>query len=121
MRLSAEECFAAVEECGAPVVSIAGGEPLIHQDMPEIVASLVKRKKFVYLCTNGLVLKTHLHQYSPSPYLTISLHLDGHREWHDTLAGRRGAFDLAVEAIPPLRANGFRFTVNPFSAVMKEK
>jgi len=111
-RLSIEECFAAIEECGAPVVSIAGGEPLIHEDMPQIVAGLVKRKKFIYLCTNGLLLRNRLQDYTPSPYLTFSLHLDGNRKRHDALAGRPGIFDSAVEAIQVTRARGFRFTVN---------
>lgn len=111
-RLSAEECFSAVQECGAPVVSIAGGEPFIHKDMPQIVAGLMKRKKFVYLCTNGLLLKNHIHDYSPSVYLTFSIHLDGHRERHDALAGRPGVFDSAVESVRLLRAQGFRFVVN---------
>jgi len=111
-RLGVEECFSAVQECGAPVVSIAGGEPLIHKDMPQIVAGLVRRKKFVYLCTNGLLLKTHLLDYRPSPYLTFSLHLDGHRERHDALAGRPGVFNLAVEALRSLCTKGFRFIIN---------
>jgi hopanoid biosynthesis associated radical SAM protein HpnH len=111
-RLSGEECFSAVEECGAPVVSIAGGEPLIHQEMPQIVAGLVKRRKFIYLCTNGLLLKNHLHNYRPSPYLTFSIHLDGSREMHDGLAGRPGVFDSAVEAVRLLRPRGFRFITN---------
>jgi len=111
-RLSTEECFAAVDECGAPVVSIAGGEPLIHKDMPQIVAGLTERKKFIYLCTNGLLLVTHLKDYAPSPYLTFSLHLDGHRKRHDALAGRPGIFDSAVEAIELAHTKGFRFIVN---------
>ena len=111
-RLSADECLAAAEECGAPVISIAGGEPLIHREMPQVVAGLVKRKKFVFLCTNGLLLKTHLQDYRPSPYLTFSIHLDGHRERHDALAGRPGVFDSAVEAIGLVRAKGFRFIIN---------
>ena len=111
-RLSVEECFSAVEECGAPVVSIAGGEPLIHKDMPQIVAGLVKRKKFVYLCTNGLLLKTHLHRYTPSSRLTFSLHMDGHRERHDALAGRPGVFDSAVEALQLVHSKGFRSIIN---------
>ena len=111
-RLSVEECFAAVDECGAPVVSIAGGEPLIHKDMPRIVAGLVKRKRFIYLCTNGLLLKTRLQDYAPSLYLTLSLHLDGHRKRHDALVGRLGVFDSAVEAIQLAHAKGFRFIVN---------
>jgi hopanoid biosynthesis associated radical SAM protein HpnH len=111
-RLSGEECFAAVEECAAPVVSIAGGEPLIHQEMPQIVAGLVKRKKFIYLCTNGLLLRSQLHNFRPSPYLTFSVHLDGSREMHDGLAGRPGIFDSAVEAVRLLRLRGFRFIIN---------
>ena len=111
-RLSVEECFAAVEECGAPIVSIAGGEPLIHKDMPQIVAGLVKRKKFIYLCTNGLLLRNHLRDYTPSPYLTFSLHLDGQRERHDALVGRPGIFDSAVDALRLAHAKGFRFIVN---------
>lgn len=111
-RLSVKECFSAVEECGAPVVSIAGGEPLIHQEMPQIVGGLVKRKKFIYLCTNGLLLKTQFSNYRPSSYLTFSIHLDGFREQHDGLAGRAGVFDSAVEGIRLLRAAGFRVITN---------
>ena len=111
-RLSIEECLAASEECGAPIVSISGGEPLIHEEMPQIVAGLTKRKKFVYLCTNGLLLKAHLKDYIPSPYLTISVHLDGNRERHDALTGRQGVYDSAVEAIEMACAKGFRVTIN---------
>ena len=111
-RLSVDECFSAVDECGAPVVSIAGGEPLLHKDLPQIVTGLERRKKFVYLCTNGLLLKTHFPNYRPSPYLTFSIHLDGHRGRHDALAGRPGVFDSAAEAIRLLRARGFRFIIN---------
>ncbi len=111
-RLSVEECLAAVEECGAPVVSIAGGEPLMHKDMPQIVNGLVKRKKFVYLCTNGLLLKAHLKDYTPSLYFTFSLHLDGNRKRHDAVVGRPGVFDTAVDAIRLAHAQGFRCIVN---------
>ena len=111
-RLSLEECLSAVDECGAPVVSVAGGEPLIHKEMPQIVAGLIERKKFVYLCTNGLLLKTHIQDYAPSNYLTFSIHLDGGRERHDALACRQGVYDQAVEAIGLARARGFRVTVN---------
>ena len=112
LRLSVEECFSAVEECGAPVVSIAGGEPLIHKDMPQIVSGLVKRKKFVYLCTNGLLLKSHLQDYTPSSHLTFSLHMDGNRERHDALVGRPGGFHLAVEALQLVHSKGFRLIIN---------
>ena len=111
-RLSKNECFSAVEECGAPVVSIAGGEPLIHPEMPQIVRGFIQRKKFVYLCTNGLLLKKHLQDYTPSPYLTVSIHLDGNRERHDTLACQPGVYDQAVEGIRIARSKGFRVTVN---------
>jgi hopanoid biosynthesis associated radical SAM protein HpnH len=111
-RLSPEECFSAAEECGAPMVSVSGGEPLIHGEMPRIVSGLIKRKKFVYLCTNGLLLKTHINAYSPSPYLTISVHLDGPRERHDALTCRRGVYDSAVEAVQLASQKGFRVTVN---------
>lgn len=111
-RLSVEECLSSAEDCGAPVVSIAGGEPLLHPDMSQIVAALLERKKFVYLCTNGLLLRKHMGEYTPSPYLTISIHLDGSREKHDALAGRSGVFDSAVEAIRRACQEGFRVTVN---------
>jgi hopanoid biosynthesis associated radical SAM protein HpnH len=111
-RLSVDECLSASDECGAPIVSISGGEPLIHEGMPKIVASLVKRKKFVYLCTNGLLLQTRIKDYAPSLYLTISVHLDGNRERHDALTCRRGVFDSAVEAVKLTSAKGFRVTIN---------
>lgn len=110
--LSVEECLAAVDECGAPVVSIAGGEPLLHKEMAQIVAGITRRKKFVYLCTNGLLLKKHLVDYTPSPYLTFSIHLDGNRERHDALVCRQGVFDLAVDAIKSANQKGFRVTIN---------
>jgi hopanoid biosynthesis associated radical SAM protein HpnH len=111
-RLSIDECLAAVDECGAPVVSIPGGEPLIHKDMPAIVAGIVGRKKFVYLCTNALLLKKRLHEFTPSPYFTFSVHLDGMRERHDASVCREGVFDTAVEAIRAAVAAGFRVTIN---------
>ncbi|HWP60750.1 MAG TPA: adenosyl-hopene transferase HpnH [Candidatus Acidoferrales bacterium] len=111
-RLSVEECLAAIDECGAPVVSIAGGEPLIHQQMPEIVRGLIQRKKFVYLCTNALLLSQRLNDYRPSPYLAFSVHLDGNRERHDASVCRAGVFDRAVEAIRKALERGFRVTVN---------
>jgi len=111
-RMSMEECLSAVDECGAPIVSIAGGEPLIHRDMPKIVAALVRRRKFVYLCTNGLLLQSRIQDYKPSPCLTLSIHLDGNRDLHDALAGRPGVYDQAVEVIRFARAKGFRVTVN---------
>lgn len=111
-RLSVEDALRAVDECGAPIVSIPGGEPLIHGDLPEIVSGIVERKKFVYLCTNAILLRRKLDDYEPSSYLTFSVHLDGNRERHDESVCRRGVFDQAVDAIQTARARGFRVTVN---------
>ncbi|EQD41569.1 radical SAM domain-containing protein, partial [mine drainage metagenome] len=106
-RLSVDKALAAVEECGAPMVSIPGGEPLIHKDMPQIVAGIVQRKRFVYLCTNAILLAKHIDEYRPSPYLTFSVHLDGNRERHDESVCQEGVFDKAVEAIRLARSEGF--------------
>lgn len=111
-NLSPEECFAAVDECGAPVVSIPGGEPLLHPQIAEIVQGLVERRKFVYLCTNGLLLERSLDKFQPSPYLSFSVHLDGLRERHDHSVDRAGVFDKAVQAIRAAKARGFRVTTN---------
>jgi hopanoid biosynthesis associated radical SAM protein HpnH len=111
-RLSVDECFEAVDECDAPVVSIPGGEPLIHKEIVEIVEGIVSRKKFVYLCTNALLLKKKIDEFTPSPYLTFSVHLDGLREKHDESVCRDGVFDKAVEAIELALERGFRVTVN---------
>ncbi|MBW4634449.1 MAG: adenosyl-hopene transferase HpnH [Iphinoe sp. HA4291-MV1] len=111
-HLTPEECFAAVEECGAPVVSIPGGEPLLHPQIDEIVRGLVKRKKFIVLCTNGLLLEKNLDKFEPSPYLTFSVHLDGMQEWHDKCVDRKGVFDIAVGAIRAAKARGFRVATN---------
>jgi hopanoid biosynthesis associated radical SAM protein HpnH len=111
-RMSVEEAMSAVDECGAPVVSIAGGEPLIHKEMPQIVEGYIARKKFVYLCTNALLLAKRMDDYQPSPYLTFSIHLDGNRERHDASVCRDGVYEKAVEVIRMARARGFRVTVN---------
>lgn len=111
-RLSVEECLAAVDECGAPVVSIPGGEPLLHREMDKIVEGIVARKKFVYLCTNGLLLEKKMHLFEPSRYLTFSVHLDGLEEHHDRAVNQRGTFRRAVAAIRKARAEGFRVNVN---------
>ena len=111
-NLSPEECFAAVEECGAPVVSIPGGEPLLHPQIDEIVRGLVARKKFVYLCTNGLLLEKSLSKFQPSPYLTFSVHLDGLKEQHDKCVDRDGVFVKAISAIKTAKKQGFRVTTN---------
>jgi len=111
-RLSVQECLDAVEECGAPIVSIPGGEPLIHKDIVEIVEGIVAKKRFVYLCTNALLVKKKIDDFTPSPYLTFSIHLDGLEEHHDRSVCQEGVFDTAVEAIKLLRARGFRVNIN---------
>ncbi len=111
-RLTPEQCWAAAEECGAPMVSIPGGEPLIHPEMPEIVRGLVARKKYVYLCTNAILLERKLDDYEPSKYLTFSIHMDGLREEHDLAVCRDGVYDIAVRAIKAALARGFRVTTN---------
>ncbi|MFA5976059.1 MAG: adenosyl-hopene transferase HpnH [Elusimicrobiota bacterium] len=110
--LTVDECIEAIEACGAPVVSIAGGEPLLHPEMPKIVAEYVKRKKFVYLCTNALLLERRLKEFVPSAYLTFSIHLDGLEKRHDELVCREGTFKAAVSAIRTAKAAGFRVTTN---------
>jgi hopanoid biosynthesis associated radical SAM protein HpnH len=111
-RLSVEGCLAAVDECGAPVVSIAGGEPLLHKEIGEIVAGMVARKKFVYLCTNALLLEKRLDLFKPSPYLTFSIHLDGDKQMHDHSVCQSGVYERAVAAVRAARAKGFRVNVN---------
>ncbi|TVR84014.1 MAG: adenosyl-hopene transferase HpnH [Rhodospirillales bacterium] len=111
-RLSVADCLAAVDECGAPVVSIPGGEPLLHKQIDAVVDGIVARKKFVYLCTNGLLLEKKLHLFKPSPYLTFSVHLDGLEEQHDRAVNQPGTFKRTVAAIRKARAAGFRVNVN---------
>lgn len=110
--LSVEECLAAVEEAGAPVVSITGGEPLIHPDIERIVAGTVARKRFVHLCTNGLLLSSSLGKFKASPYLSFVVHLDGLAQTHDGIAGRKGVFDTAVEGIRAAKRAGFQVRTN---------
>lgn len=111
-RLSVADALGAVDECGAPVVSIAGGEPLLHKEMPEIVEGIVARRKFVILCTNALLLEKKIDQYKPSPYFTWSIHLDGDREMHDHAVSQEGVYDRAVAAIKLAKSRGFRVTIN---------
>ena len=111
-RMSVEDALRAVDDCGAPVVSIPGGEPLIHREMPQIVAGIVARRKFVYLCTNAILLSRHIDEYRPSRYFTWSIHLDGNRKRHDESVCQEGVFDKAVAAIRLARSKGFRVTVN---------
>jgi hopanoid biosynthesis associated radical SAM protein HpnH len=111
-QLSVEECVSAARDCGAPVVSIAGGEPLLHRDTPEIISKLTARKRFVYLCTNALLVEKRIDEFAPSPYFTFNVHLDGLRKRHDELVCRPGVFDIAVEAVRLLLSRGFRVTTN---------
>ena len=111
-RMTVDECLAAVDECGAPMVAIPGGEPLIHREISEIVAGIVARKKFVSLCTNALLLEKKLHLFEPSPYLFFSVHLDGLKDHHDKSVCLDGVFDQAVSAISAAKAKGFAVNVN---------
>jgi hopanoid biosynthesis associated radical SAM protein HpnH len=111
-RLTVEQCVAAAEECGAPMVSIPGGEPFLHKEIDQIVEALIERKKFVYLCTNALLLEKNLERFTPSKYLTFSVHLDGLRDHHDKAVDQTGTFDIAVSAIRKAKAMGFRVNVN---------
>jgi hopanoid biosynthesis associated radical SAM protein HpnH len=112
MNLSPEECFKAVDECGAPMVSIPGGEPLMHPEIDRLVAGLVARRKYVYLCTNALLLKEKLHLFKPSKYLSFSVHVDGQKEHHDFSVCKEGGFDIAIEGIREAVKRGFRVTTN---------
>src|ERR1700694_1434553 len=111
-ELTPEECFRAVDECGAPMVSIPGGEPLMHPQIGEIVEGLVKRKKYIYLCTNALLLKEKINLFKPSKYLTFSVHMDGQREHHDFSVCREGGYEIAVDGIRDALSRGFRVTTN---------
>jgi hopanoid biosynthesis associated radical SAM protein HpnH len=111
-NLTPEQCFAAAEECGAPMVSIAGGEPLLHPQIKEIVDGLVERKKFIYLCTNAVLLNRKMDQFTPSDYLTFSIHLDGIKDRHDQSVARKGVYDTCIKAIREAKRRGFRITTN---------
>jgi hopanoid biosynthesis associated radical SAM protein HpnH len=111
-NLSVEECIHASDECGAPVVSVAGGEPLLHPQIADIARELVARKRFVYLCTNALLLEQKLDLFQPSTYLSFSVHMDGPRTEHDASVCREGVYDVAVSAIRAALARGFRVTTN---------
>ena len=111
-RLSVKECLDAVDECGAPVVAIAGGEPLLHKELPEIVAGILARKKYVYLCTNALLLEKRMDQFKPNPFFSWDIHLDGDREMHDKAVCQDGVYDRAVAAIRKVKEKGFRVSIN---------
>jgi hopanoid biosynthesis associated radical SAM protein HpnH len=111
-RISVKDALEAADECGAPVVSIAGGEPLIHKDLPEIVRGLMAQGRFVIVCTNALLLEKKIDQYKPDPYFTWSIHLDGDREMHDHSVCRQGVYEKAVSALKVAKEKGFRVTIN---------
>jgi hopanoid biosynthesis associated radical SAM protein HpnH len=111
-RMPVDQALAAIEEAGAPMVSIAGGEPLVHPEVHVIASELLMRKKFVFLCTNAILLKNKLDNFKPSPYFTWVVHLDGMRERHDEFVEREGIFDKAVEAIGEAKERGFRVSTN---------
>src|SRR5579864_3274387 len=111
-RLTMQQCIDAVEECGAPIVSIAGGEPLVHAQIAEIVRAFVERKRFVYLCTNALLMEKKLDLFEPSVYFAWSVHIDGLQERHDESVCRDGVFEKAVAAVREAQRRGFRVTTN---------
>jgi len=111
-HLTPQQCFDAADECQTPIVSIPGGEPLLHPQIDQIVDGLIRRRKYVYLCTNALLLKQKMGLFSPSNHLTFSVHLDGLKEKHDASVCRPGAYEIAVAAIQEALARGFRVTTN---------
>jgi hopanoid biosynthesis associated radical SAM protein HpnH len=111
-RMPVEQAVGAIEESGAPMVSIAGGEPLMHPQIDEIVRQLIKRKKFVYLCTNAVLMPKHIAKFRPSPYFTWVVHIDGLRERHDEAVAKEGVFDAAVAAVRDAKARGFQVATN---------
>ena len=111
-RLSVDECLEAVDECGAPVVVIAGGEPLLHHEIDEIARGITAKKKFVYLCTNALLLEKKIDQFRPDPFFAWTIHLDGDREDHDRSVCQSGTYDRAVAAIALAKSRGFRVNIN---------
>ncbi|NHD15519.1 MULTISPECIES: adenosyl-hopene transferase HpnH [unclassified Actinopolyspora] len=111
-RMPVDQALSAVEECGAPVVSIAGGEPLMHPEIEVLVDELVKRKKFVYLCTNALLMPRKIDKIKPSPYFSWAVHIDGLEERHDASVNQQGVFAQAVDNIKDAQQRGFRITTN---------
>ena len=112
IRMPKEKAWAAIEECGAPIVSIAGGEPLLHPEMPQMIEGFIARKKYVYMCSNAQIMMGKIDLYKPSKYLSLGIHLDGPREVHDKNVNKPGAFDIAVKAIEEAVKRGFRVTTN---------
>src|ERR1043166_1689724 len=111
-RISVVDALQAVDECDAPVVSIAGGEPLLHREIHKIAEGIIARKKFVYLCTNALLMEKKLDLFKPSPYFVWSVHLDGDKQMHDKSVCEEGVYDRAVKAIAAAKKRGFRVNIN---------
>ena len=111
-RLSVSQCLEAVDECGAPVVVVAGGEPLLHREIEQIVEGIIARKKYVYLCTNALLLEKKIDLFKPNPYFAWTVHLDGDKEDHDRSVCLDGVYDKAVDALRLATSRGFRVNIN---------
>jgi hopanoid biosynthesis associated radical SAM protein HpnH len=111
-RLPAADCLAAIDECGAPVVVIAGGEPLLHKELPEIVRGAIAKRKFVTVCTNALLLAKNIDRYQPNRYFNWSIHLDGDEEMHDRSVCQKGVYTRALQALKLAKERGFRVTIN---------
>ena len=111
-RMPKEDAWAAIEECGAPMVSIAGGEPLIHPEMPEMIQGFIDRKKYIYMCTNAQILLKKIDLYKPNKFFSFGIHLEGIEEVHDKSVNKLGAHKIAVEAIKEAVKRGFRVTTN---------
>jgi hopanoid biosynthesis associated radical SAM protein HpnH len=111
-RISVADALHSIEECNAPVVVMAGGEPLLHKELPQIVDGAIAKKKYVIVCTNALLLKKKIDQYKPSPFFTWSIHLDGDKTMHDRSVCKQGVYDIAVEALKLAKSKGFRVTIN---------
>jgi len=111
-RLSVAQCLDSVDECGAPIVVVAGGEPLLHREIEEIVRGIIARKKFVYLCTNALLLEKKIDQFRPDPFFAWTVHLDGDKDDHDRAVCQEGVYDRAVDALKLAKSRGFRVNIN---------
>ena len=111
-RISVEEAVHAVDECGAPIVAIAGGEPLLHKEMPEITRRILDKGKFIYLCTNALLLEKKIDQYTPHKNFCWDIHLDGDKHMHDAAVSQVGVYERAVDAIKLAKSKGFRVSIN---------
>ncbi|MXV43810.1 adenosyl-hopene transferase HpnH [Saccharibacter sp. 17.LH.SD] len=122
-RMSLQECLDADSEAGAPIIAVAGGEPLLHKEMPQIIEGLIARKKYVYLCTNALLLEKKINDYKPSPFFSWDIHLDGDQQMHDSSVCQEGVYDRAVAAIRLAKSKGFRVSINCtfFDGVVPER